>query len=337
LSRNVLSRAPVVRPGVPGYNLRLSTVRTDKELLLETSILGKTGRTVSRLGFGGATAGLKDYGGPYDPADAGDRKGVQDALAKALELGINYFDNAPGYGNGAGEKIFGEVLAGAEREALFVATKTAMVEADEVEASLAASLENLRCDHVDLLQIHGTAYTEDHLETFLASGGTLDGLHRCRSKGLVRHLGFSVEAMNSPCYRLLECGEFDVVQICYNLLFQHPYDPYWPSGAIYEARDRKLGIVAMRSATSGIFQKWVELVNPENRFDYTPALLQFQLSNPLVDVALVGMRSVSQVEANVAATEDLDARIDLKMLHNRRIPAAKVRRGPTPPPKEQDA
>ncbi len=304
---------------------------------METSTLGKTGRTVSRLGFGGATAGLKNYGGPYDPANPDDRRSVQSALEKALDLGINYFDNAPGYGNGAGERIFGQVLGGADRDDLFIATKTAMVPAEQVQDSLAASLQNLRCDYVDLLQIHGTAYTPEHLETFFDPGGTLDGLQQCRKQGLIRHLGFSVEAMNPPCYRLLGCDEFDVVQICYNLLFQHPYDPYWPSGAIYDAQQQGLGIVAMRSATSGIFQKWIQLVNPSNTFDYTPALLQFQLSNPLVDVALVGMRSVEQVQANVAACEDTDARIDIEMLHNRRIPAADVRRGPTPPPEESDS
>lgn len=301
---------------------------------METVKLGKTGQTVSRLGFGGATAGLKDYGGPYDPGNDDDRRGVVAAIGRALELGVTYFDTAPGYGGGQGERIFGQGLSGVAREKLFIATKTAMVPADQVEASLSASLDNLDMDYVDLLQIHGTVYTDEHLETFLAPGGTLEGLQRCRRDGRARHIGFSVEAMNPACDRLIRCDAFDTVQICYNLLFQHPYDPYWPSGAIYDAEEQGLGIVAMRSATSGIFQKWVELVNPDNTFDYTPALLQFQLSNPLVDVALVGMRTVAEVEANVAAVADTDARIDLAMLHNRRVPAEKVRRGPTPPPEE---
>lgn len=301
---------------------------------MEKVKLGKTDRTVSRLGFGGATAGLKDYGGPYDPSNDEDRRGVVEAIGRALELGITYFDTAPGYGNGQGERIFGQGLSPATREDLFVATKTAMVPAEEVEASLAASLENLGMDYVDLLQIHGTVYTDKHLDMFFEPGGTLEGLQKCRTDGRIGHIGFSVEAMNPACDRLIRCGAFDTVQICYNLLFQHPYDPYWPSGAIYDADQQGVGIVAMRSATSGIFQKWVQLVNPDNTFDYTPALLQFQLSNPLVDVALVGMRTPAEVDANVAAVAQADARIDLAMLHNRRVPAEKVRRGPTPPPEE---
>ena len=75
----------------------------------------------------------------------------------------------------------------------------------------------------------------------------------------------------------------------------------------------------MRSTTSGTLQKWVRMVNPVNTFDYTPALIQFQLSNPLVDVALVGMRTVAEVEANVALVCDPSGRIDLDELHQRYV------------------
>ena len=61
----------------------------------------------------------------------------------------------------------------------------------------------------------------------------------------------------------------------------------------------------MRAPTSGTFQRWIQMVNPENTFDYNRALIQFVLSNPLVDVALIGMRSAKRVEENVAICEDL--------------------------------
>jgi aryl-alcohol dehydrogenase-like predicted oxidoreductase len=75
----------------------------------------------------------------------------------------------------------------------------------------------------------------------------------------------------------------------------------------------------MRTVTSGLFQRWVKWVNPANTFDYTPALLQFVLSNPLVDVALVGMRDVEIVEANAAIVEDLAGRIDVAKLHEKYV------------------
>ena len=130
-------------------------------------------------------------------------------------------------------------------------------------------------------------------------------LKKLRDEGLVRYLGFSIECQNEVMHELIACGEFDVMQIEYNFLFQHPYDPYFHCGSLYDAEAQNLGIVNMRTATSGIFQKWIRLVNPENTFDYNAALIQFVLSNPLVDVSLLGMRDVEIVEKNVATCNDL--------------------------------
>ena len=79
---------------------------------MEYVTLGRTGATVSRLGFGGAPAGLTNYLGTYTPADAQQRRQVIQAIQYAVELGVTYFDTAPAYGNGESESIFGEALAG---------------------------------------------------------------------------------------------------------------------------------------------------------------------------------------------------------------------------------
>jgi len=73
----------------------------------------------------------------------------------------------------------------------------------------------------------------------------------------------------------------------------------------------------MRSLTSGIFQKWVKQVNRNDNHDYTGDLLSFVLSNPLVEVALVGMRTQEMVEANVC--EDSSRRVDLAQLHEKYV------------------
>jgi aryl-alcohol dehydrogenase-like predicted oxidoreductase len=82
-----------------------------------------------------------------------------------------------------------------------------------------------------------------------------------------------------------------------------------------------MGIVTMRSLTSGTFQRWLRLIDPsvEQRVDLSHALLSFVLSNPLVGVALVGMRTPYEVEANVRASEDDRYRIDLDALHSRYV------------------
>lgn len=74
--------------------------------------LGRTNRKVSRIGFGGCPAGVKNYVETYDPGKTDDYgEGVR-AARRAYELGINYFDTAPGYGNGLSEQIIGEALDG---------------------------------------------------------------------------------------------------------------------------------------------------------------------------------------------------------------------------------
>ncbi|MGD8240328.1 MAG: aldo/keto reductase [Armatimonadota bacterium] len=288
---------------------------------MEYAVLGKSGRTVSRLGFGGATAGLKNYLGEFDPDEREHRDAVLGAIRRACELGVNYFDTAAGYGEGRSERIFGEALEGTDPEAIFLATKAGVGDGSghAVRRSLEGSLSNLRRDWIDLLQIHGSAYSQQGVTAALEKGGMLDEMERMREEGLVRHLGFTCEAVNEQLYRLLKTDRFDVIQMQYNLLFQHPYDPTRKSGVFYDAAQRGMGIVTMRTLTSGMLQKWVAMVNPENTCDYTPALLQFQLSNPLVDVALVGMRMVEEVEENVAICSDLSGRLDLDELHRRYV------------------
>lgn len=294
---------------------------------MEYTTLGNTGRKVSRIGFGGATAGMSNYIHAYNPADAQDRQGVVEAIREACRLGVNYFDTAAAYGDGASERIFGEGLAGVPGDAIFLASKVDplrqfgdyrnLKSGGEARRSLEESLVRLRRDSIDLIQLHGTYYGEEMAAALLQPGGIVEALERAREEGLVRHLGFTVECQNIGLDRLLECGRFDVMQIEYNLLFQHPYDPYFRIGSLYKAKEQGLGVAAMRTVTSGIFQKWVQAVNPANTFNYNPALVQFVLSCPLVDVALLGMRSAARVRENVAICDDTAGRIDIGALHHR--------------------
>ena len=109
------------------------------------------------------------------------------------------------------------------------------------------------------------------------------------------------------------------MQIFYNLLLQHPYEPTRPFGSLFVAKERGLFIIAMRAITSGIFQKWVRMVNPADTFEYTESLLQFVLSNKLIDVALVGMRSTAEVESSCRVWRDLAGPIDVDELWGRYV------------------
>ena len=286
---------------------------------MEYTQFGTTGRTVSRLGFGGAVAGLKDYLEKFDPADGESYRGVVEAIEAAYGLGVNFFDTAPGYGARISERMFGDGLRGVKPDSVFLSTKLSGKTADDAYRSAEESLKCLRRDYVDLIQIHGGSYGADQVRAIMADGGLLGGMEELKRQGLTRFIGFTTEDNNDAMYALMYSGRFDSVQMCYNFLYQHPYEPSRPFGSLFEAKKNGLGTITMRTATSDTFQRWIRMVNPGNEFDYTPHLIQYVLSNPLVDVALVGMRTKELVARNVEIADNMDGRINLDDVFKRYV------------------
>src|SRR5712692_4387766 len=87
------------------------------------------------------------------------------------------------------------------------------------------------------------------------------------------------------------------------------------------ARRRRAAWETMRTLTSGVFQQLMRRSFPEAMagIDLDRFLLNFALSNPFIDVALVGMRRPEEVEANNALSDDASARLDLAALHVRHL------------------
>src|SRR5436853_5358760 len=116
---------------------------------MHTRKLGRTGLDVSVLTFGcGAVGGLMTRGAPADQ---------ERAIARALEAGINHFDTAPSYGDGASEENLGRVLATLKPNVI-VSTKVRLpAERPDIGAAIAASLDvsltRLKRDHVDVFQL----------------------------------------------------------------------------------------------------------------------------------------------------------------------------------------
>lgn len=269
-----------------------------------------------RLGFGGAAIGISNYMGAYD-ANATETRAVSiAAILTSVDAGINYIDTAPGYGGGLSETIIGEALKQVTKP-YFLATKVPFNQIGYVRASLEASLTRLGVSRVDLLQIHGSSFTQADTKRILDKGGMLEEMQALHKEGLIGEIGFTTEDNNAGAYTLIESDGFSSVQLAYNLLLQHPYEPTRPFGSLFEAKKHKMRVVTMRTATSGIFQRWVQMVNPANGFDYNEALIQFVLSNKLVDVALVGIRTPEMARSCAAIMNDEAGRIDVDALWNR--------------------
>ena len=132
---------------------------------------GRTGLRVSRLGFGGI------------PVQRIDEPGTRAMLKAAHEAGINYIDTARAYT--VSEEWIGQALEELGlRDEFILATKCRALTKAEMEAELAASLKNLRTDHIDLYQMHCPDPTTPIAET-------LDTLAGLVAEGTVRYIGCS--------------------------------------------------------------------------------------------------------------------------------------------------
>ena len=185
---------------------------------METRTLGRTGLAVSVLGFGcGAVGGLMVRGNPSDQ---------ERAVARAIELGINYFDTAAMYGNGESERNLGRVMKSLKPD-IFVGTKVRVPDGERsrigaaITASLDASLQRLQLDHVDLFQLHNHI-TEDASdggftpETVL--GEVIPAFERLREQGKTRFCGITAVGDTPALHRVVDARAFETAQVSYNLL-----------------------------------------------------------------------------------------------------------------------
>jgi len=280
--------------------------------------LGRTGLRVSEVGVGGAQFGIPNYMGHWDPYTEDAQRAVSATIHRALDLGYNYFDTAPGYGNGRSEEMVGAALAG-HRDQAVIATKVSHGQwtPEGIRQSVEQSLRRLRVDVIDLIQFHGGWYKADDAEQILARGG-LETFQRLRDEGKVRYIGFTTEGPTAAVEQIIATGAFDTMQVRYNLMYQHPSDWENNEGIIRQAEAKGMGIILMRPMTSGIFQRLMAATFPQIPAEEVGRLLlNYVLSDPYVDVALIGMREPHLAELNAAISDDVASRIDLAALHYR--------------------
>ncbi len=283
--------------------------------------LGSTGWRISAIGFGGSAVGIQGYIDGLDRDSETFREEAKAALLSAVHQGINYFDTAPTYGEGRSERLFGEVLEPL-RSRIFMATKfkwSPAGSAEQLDELLGQSLERLKVRQIDLLQCHGLNISDELAKQMLASF-LPDWLARVKSKKLAREVGFTAETPSPGVERLLRSGHFAVMQIGYNIMATASCDYRWgPFGVIPLARELGIGVVTMRTSTSGLFQRLLKSEFPDiDLRKATQLAIRFALSTPEVNCALVGIQSTADVDDAIELIADGAARYDLDALNRRR-------------------
>jgi aryl-alcohol dehydrogenase-like predicted oxidoreductase len=201
--------------------------------------LGKTGQTVSEIGFGAWA-----IGGSWGETDDAESLAAMNA---AVDAGVTFFDTADVYGDGRSERLIAQLLRERDEE-LFVATKfgrrapldVAEYTYDNLRSWLERSRENLGVDAVDLVQLHCPVW-----ETYYTPS-VFDACDRLVDEGLVRAYGVSVEKVEEAL-KAIEYPNVATVQIIFNIFRQRPAELFFE-----QARRRDVGVIVRVPLASGL-------------------------------------------------------------------------------------
>ncbi len=247
---------------------------------------GKTGLSVSAIGFGGMRFDISRS----DKANA-------QLLQHAFDKGINYFDTAPDYCKDHSEDIFGLALSKMEsqREKFYVSTKGMPEDcntADKAVAAVEHSLLRLQCDYIDFYHVWCVRRMEEY-ELAMRPGGQYEGLLRCKEKGLIRHIVISSHLRGPEIVRLIQNREFEGVLLGVNILnFLYRWQ------GVEAAHQAGMGVAAMNPLAGGIIPKNEKrlafLAGPSET--PTEAALRFCVSCPQITITLVGFTTREHID-----------------------------------------
>ncbi len=293
--------------------------------------LGKTGITVSEIGFG-----TWPMGGGWGARD--DKQAVA-ALERAFDLGVTFFDTAKVYGHGHSERLLGQTFKGRRDQVIFASKippksmRWPVLPHDPLHDTFPASwvvqctdetLRNLKTDYLDLQQLHAWTPTYTDLDEWY------DALTTLKDQGKIRAFGVSANDWDPHgAVSLVEAEKTQSVQVVFNIFEQRPTEQLFPA-----AEEYGVGILARVPFEEGLLtgrlkpghvfhhddwrSEWLTSSRLEEAATRVEALkgflgatcpdlatlaLKFCLSHRPVSCVLVGMRTVEHVESNVAASD----------------------------------
>ena len=291
--------------------------------------LGHTGLEVSEIGYGAWGIGKTQWLGAEDDESL-------KALNRAIDLGLTFIDTALAYGNGHSERLVGQVV-GEREETVYVATKIPPknrvwpapegLDPDDVfpghyvRECTERSLKNLGLESLDVQQLHVWQ------DEWVGKGSWLEAVEDLKREGLIRSFGVSInDHQPENAVKLIETGVVDTVQVIYNVFDQSPEDDLLPL-----CRERGVGVIVRVPFDEGALTGRIGLETTFDEGDFrndyfrgdrkrevqervraivgelgasedeiAEIALRYVLSNPAVSTVIPGMRSVRNVERNMA-------------------------------------
>jgi aryl-alcohol dehydrogenase-like predicted oxidoreductase len=201
-----------------------------------------------------------------------------------LEHGVNHIDVAPSYYDA--ELRLGPWLE-KHRDRFFLGCKTQLRGRDEARAELHRSLERLRVDRFDLLQLHAVT-TMEELEQCFAPGGSLEAILEARDEGLTEYIGITSHGLQAPVVQMEALMRFDFDSLLFPLSFKMWADEAYRrdlTALLEVAAERDVGTMAIKTWVRGPwgdreprYHTWYEPFDAAGMIGRT---LRFTLSQPI--------------------------------------------------------
>ena len=234
---------------------------------MEYRKLGKTGLTISRMGFGGI------------PIQRIDAEGTRKLLHEMADKGINYIDTARGYT--VSEEYLGYAMEGI-RDKFVVATKSMARTKEAMAADIETSLRNLRTDHIELYQVHNPSM--EQLDQVIGKDGALKALMEAREAGRVGHIGLTCHSVQ-VFERALELDWVETIMFPYNIVESQGEE------LIRKCTEKNVGFIAMKPLAGGAIED-------------ASLALRYICANKNVTVVIPGMAEEGELDENIQACED---------------------------------
>jgi aryl-alcohol dehydrogenase-like predicted oxidoreductase len=263
----------------------------------------------------------------------------------ALDAGINYFDTAVQYGNGASETNLGRVLGARRPAGVAVGTKVRIPPgspiAGTVTQSLDASLQRLKMDHVDIFHLHNpitAAGGDEAISVAHVKNEVIPAFEALRKAGKTRFLGITAVGETAALHQVIDAELIDSAQVSYNMLnpsaatalpANYPAQDY---GRLFDHTQKAgVGVVGIRVLAAGALSGTAErhptaspppapigsahsyemdlgrahrlmpLVTEGYAATLAEAATRFAITHPAMGSILVGMATVEEFQASLAA------------------------------------
>ncbi len=253
---------------------------------LPRRVLGRTNLEVTCMTLGTACCGMAQK---ITPAQVGE------IVREALNLGVNYVDTAPGYGNA--EVGIGPAIV-KRRNQIILGTKIYTDSVAEAEKMFAGSLKNLNTDYVDLLYFHQLG--DRDVDKARDPDGVFTWILKQKQAGKCRFVGVTCHNRPGRVAAFLQTGQVDVMMVPVNFIDDFVYG--YEKDVLPLARKLNIGIVAMKvfaGPSEATGKWWNPKAKPNVGEKNVESAIRYALSTPGVSTANLGVHNVEQVRQNV--------------------------------------